>query len=35
MLFLASKRTRTITAGEWDVVLAHGFASLKQVRVAR
>jgi hypothetical protein len=35
MLFLASKRTRTINAGEWDVVLAHGFASIKAVRVAR
>lgn len=35
MLFLASKRLRTVAVGEWTMVLAHGFAVLEDVRVTR
>lgn len=36
MLILASKRMRRVTVGDdWTVVLAHGYATTREVRVAR
>lgn len=33
MAFLASKRTEQVRAGDWTMVVAHGFATVKEVRV--
>lgn len=35
MAFLASKRTRSVAVGPWAMVLAHGLATVKEVRVTR
>jgi hypothetical protein len=35
VMFLASKRSRTMNAGDWTMVLAHGFATVRDVRVTR
>jgi hypothetical protein len=35
LMILASKRTRDVQVGDWTMVLSHGFATVKDVRVAR
>jgi hypothetical protein len=35
LMFLASKRTKNVTVDTWTMVLAHGFATIKEVRVTR
>jgi hypothetical protein len=35
MMFLASKRSQSVAVGAWTMVLAHGFATVKNVRIAR
>lgn len=35
LMFLASKRTKDVAVGDWTMVLSHGFATIKDVRVTR
>lgn len=35
LLYLASKRARSVAAGEWTVLLAHGIGTIREVRVTR
>jgi hypothetical protein len=35
LMFLASKRTKNVPVDDWTMVLAHGFATIKEVRVTR
>jgi hypothetical protein len=35
LMFLASKHNQSVMVGEWTMVLAHGFATIRKVRVTR